>query len=266
MGRQVGLEMLLVLTLNAQAITFILHQRHHCQSSRLDAPSPSFRLSHYHNFITAEDLGIRLLKTTCWPQASELTTTMASFLSYIPVVNRLLGSGGPERVFDIAPPELHNIEANPDRRARCLKHLLKANHVNYSLMYNNLQFHNHNPHVLCSAYLLGASVEQLQTIYDKEIESLEPWTPSPCEVTEDDWPEYLGDARFQRAFVDFFEDQLVMGFAYDWKKLLEHYMFLDKNRLLYGLFGGCKRARAPVQDSTDVASSGTPPHPLGVCV
>lgn len=166
---------------------------------------------------------------------------MASFLSYVPVVNRFLGgSSGHEQIFDIAPLDLHNIEGNPDRRARCLKHLLKANHVNYSIIYHNLQFDNHNAHILCSAYLLGAKEEQLQTIYEKEVASLEPWTESPSEVTEDDWTEYLGDRRFQRAFVDFFEDRLVMNFAYDWKKVLEHYMFQHKHRLVYGLFGGRK--------------------------
>lgn len=168
---------------------------------------------------------------------------MASLLSYIPGVNRLVGSSGPERVFDIPPSDLHDIEVNPDRRARCLKHLLKANHVNYSIIYHNLQFDNHNGHILCSAYLLGANEEQLRAIYEKEIESLEPWTESPCEVTEEDWTEYLGDRRFQRAYVDFFEDQLVMGFSYDWKKLLEHYMFHGRNRLVYGLFGGRKYPR-----------------------
>ncbi|MBE3044456.1 questin oxidase family protein [Candidatus Bathyarchaeota archaeon] len=191
---------------------------------------------------------------------------MASFLSNIPVVGRFLGSGGRERVFDIAPTDLHNIEANPDRRARCLKHLLKANHVNYSIIYNNLQFDNHNAHILCSAYLLGASTDQLQAIYDKEIESLEPWTESPCEVTEDDWTEYLGDGNFQRAYVDFFEDQLVMDYSYDWKKLVEHYIFHDKNRLVYGLFGGRTCSRVPLQDSTDTACSGPPAYSPGVCV
>lgn len=191
---------------------------------------------------------------------------MASLLSYIPVVSRLVGSRGPERVFDIAPSEIHDIEVNPDRRARCLKHLLKANHVNYSIIYHNLQFDNHNGHILCSAYLLGGSEDQLRAIYEKEIESLEPWTESPCEVIEEDWPEYLGDRRFQRAYVDFFEDKLVMGFAYDWKKLLEHYMFHDKNRLVYGLFGGCKYTGNSMQNATNRGSSGTSADPYGVCI
>ncbi|SPN96777.1 uncharacterized protein DNG_00297 [Cephalotrichum gorgonifer] len=164
---------------------------------------------------------------------------MASFLSYVPVLNRFIaGSGSPEQVFDIPPPDVHDTETSPDRRARCLKHLLKANHATFAVIYHNLEFDNHNPHILSSAYLLGASEDQLRNIYEKEVEDLEPWAESPGEVGEDDWTEYLGDRRYQRAYVDYFEDQLVMRFSYDWKKLLEHYMFHDKHRLVYGLFGG----------------------------
>lgn len=165
---------------------------------------------------------------------------MASILSYIPLVNRLVGSSSSERIFGIPPPEQHDVEADTDKRLRCLKHLLKANHVNYAIIYNNLRFDNHNAHILCSAYLLGASDDQLRDIYDKEVQTLEPWTQSPCEIIEEDWTEYLGDRRYQRAYIDFFEDQVVHSFSYDWKKLLEHYMFHDKNRLVYGLFGGRK--------------------------
>ncbi|CAI4216381.1 unnamed protein product [Parascedosporium putredinis] len=164
---------------------------------------------------------------------------MSSFLSYIPVVNRLVSSHTPaDQVFDLSPPETHNIETNPDRRARRLKHLIKANHANYSILYHDLRFHNHNAYILTSAYLLGANEDQLRTLYEKQIGELEPWSESPCEITEDDWVEYLGDGTYQRAFVDFFEDQLVMRFSYDWKKLLENYMFQDKRPLISGLFGG----------------------------
>lgn len=166
---------------------------------------------------------------------------MSSFLSYIPVVNRLVSSHTPaDQVFDLSPPETHNIETNPDRRARRLKHLIKANHANYSILYHDLRFHNHNAYILTSAYLLGANEDQLRTLYEKQIGELEPWSESPCEIIEDDWVEYLGDGTYQRAFVDFFEDQLVMRFSYDWKKLLENYMFQDKRPLISGLFGGRK--------------------------
>ncbi|KAM5355952.1 hypothetical protein ACJ41O_002598 [Fusarium nematophilum] len=163
---------------------------------------------------------------------------MAGLLSQVPIVSRLLGLGPNRRAIDVPPVEVHHIETDPDRRARCLKHLLKANHANYSIVYHNLQFDNHNPHILSSAYLLGASVSQLNQIYDKQIVELEPWEPSPAEVGEDDWQELRGDKRYQRAYVDFFEDKLVMRFHYDWRQEMDHYLFAGDEPLFHGLIGG----------------------------
>lgn len=38
-------------------------------------------------------------------------------------------------------------ETSPEKRDRTLKHLLRANHHNYAVMFNRLRFHNHLPHV-----------------------------------------------------------------------------------------------------------------------
>jgi hypothetical protein len=43
--------------------------------------------------------------------------------------------------------------------------------------------------------------------------------------------------RYQRAFVDYFEDQLVAK-RYDWKSLLNEYMFEGKEPLINGLISG----------------------------
>jgi len=43
--------------------------------------------------------------------------------------------------------------------------------------------------------------------------------------------------RYQRAFVDFFEDQLVTR-RYDWKLLLEDYLYKGKEPLINGLVSG----------------------------
>ena len=163
---------------------------------------------------------------------------MASILSYVPLVNRLVGPRNEPKAIEIPPVEVHSVETNPDKRPRTLKHLLKANHVNHSIIYHNLQFDNHMPHALCSAYHLGAESHQLYHIYDEEAASLEPWKDSPSEVTEDDWRDYLGDKRYQRAFVDFFEDALAMTYAYNWKKVIEKYMLEGDEPLINGLIGG----------------------------
>ncbi|KAF5616687.1 cell cycle checkpoint [Fusarium sp. NRRL 52700] len=163
---------------------------------------------------------------------------MSGILAQVPVVNKLLGLNGNRQAINIPSVEIHHIETDPSKRARCLKHLLKANHANYSIVYNNLQYDNHNAHILSSAYLLGASVPQLNDIYDREIRELEAWVPSPAEIGEDDWQELRGDARYQRAFVDFFEDKLVMRFNYDWHQEMEHYLFTGDEPLINGLIGG----------------------------
>ncbi|KAI1816486.1 cell cycle checkpoint protein RAD17 [Poronia punctata] len=163
---------------------------------------------------------------------------MASLLSYLPVLNRLVGDGEDTRPIDIPPVEIHNVETAPEKRPRTLKHLLRANHVNHSILYNDLRFHNHMPHALCSAYLLGASESQLHNVYDAESKDLEPWKPSPAEVTQGDWREFLGDKRYQRAYVDFFEDSLAMRHGYDWKKVVEEYMFGGKEPLVNSLISG----------------------------
>ncbi|KAF1951860.1 hypothetical protein CC80DRAFT_552930 [Byssothecium circinans] len=133
--------------------------------------------------------------------------------------------------------EIHDVETAADKRPRTLKHLLQANHANHSIIYHNLRFHNHAPHILGSAYILGGTSEHLNDIYERESETLEPWRDSPGEISQDDWRDFLGRREYQRAFVDFFEDQLALK-KYDWKLLLEEYMFKGKEPLINGLVSG----------------------------
>ena len=64
-------------------------------------------------------------------------------------VPRFLG-GNPGTAIDIKSVEVHDVETRHEKRARTLKHLLKLNHANHSIVYHNLQFHNHMPHVPAS--------------------------------------------------------------------------------------------------------------------
>ncbi|OLN85360.1 Oxidoreductase AflY 2 [Colletotrichum chlorophyti] len=161
----------------------------------------------------------------------------SSLLSYVPIVNRFVSDDEKAQAIDIPPVKVHNIETDHEKRARSLKHLLRANHVNHSILYHNLEFHNHAPHILSSAYILGATDRQLQTIYETESKELEPWKESPAEVTEDDWRDLLGDRTYQRAYVDFFEDSLAYS-SYDWKKVVSKFMFEGKEPLIHSLASG----------------------------
>jgi cell cycle checkpoint protein len=163
---------------------------------------------------------------------------MSGLLSYVPVLNRLTGSNRRSTAINITSVEIHHVETCPDRRARCLKHLLKANHVNHAVIYHELQWDNHCPHLLSSAYLLGANELQLNALYTAEAKDLESWTPSPAEIIDNDWRDFRGDKTYQRAYLDYFEDKLVMEFAYDWKKVIAHFLFADPEPLFHGLIGG----------------------------
>ncbi|KJX93532.1 hypothetical protein TI39_contig4297g00012 [Zymoseptoria brevis] len=133
--------------------------------------------------------------------------------------------------------EVHDIEERPEKRARTLKHLLKANHINHSIIYNQLRFHNHTPHILGSAYILGADADELNHLYEAESKHLEPWVDSPGEISRDDWREFLGKKEYQRAFIDFFEDQLVRH-GYDWRSLLDEYLLSGDEPLINNLIAG----------------------------
>jgi hypothetical protein len=153
-------------------------------------------------------------------------------IAWLPSVNRvyryLTSSDWSAQSIDIESVPIHDVETAPEKRPRTLKHLLKANHINHSVLYHNLEYHNHLPHILGSAYILGANRDQLQKIYDHESRSLEGWKDSPAEITDADWREY----------VDFFEDELALKFDYDWKKVAEEYLFTGKQPLINGVISG----------------------------
>ncbi|TKA71499.1 hypothetical protein B0A55_06482, partial [Friedmanniomyces simplex] len=139
---------------------------------------------------------------------------------------------------------VHDIEERPEKRARTLKHLLKANHINHSVIYNELRFHNHTPHILGSAvcvsntmYIYGADSDELNHIYDAESRHLEPWRDSPGEIAKHDWRDNLGKREYQRAYIDFFEDQLVQH-GYDWQALLNEFLLQGKEPLINNLISG----------------------------
>ncbi|KAL9127805.1 MAG: hypothetical protein Q9217_003389 [Psora testacea] len=162
-------------------------------------------------------------------------SSFTSFSNPLSIPRFLQHSSG--STIDLTPVDVHVVEINPDKKPRTLKHLLKLNHANYAIVYHNLQFHNHAPHILGSAYLLGACSTHLDDIYDNESKELEPWADSPGEISTFDWRDYLGNPIYQRAYVDFFEDQLVLN-GYDWKKVLNLYLFDGKEPLVNNLVAG----------------------------
>lgn len=164
---------------------------------------------------------------------------MSSLLGYVPIVGRLIGSQA-QRI-DLPPATVYDIEALEDHSGRSLKHLIRANHSNYAPLYGtDFEHENNLSALLVAAYLMGANNVQLHALYDEHAKVLGPWEASPSEMIDDDWQDFYGDRRFQRAYVDFFEDALVMKFNYDWRKLLSVYLFEGPKPLISGLVGYCK--------------------------
>lgn len=50
-------------------------------------------------------------------------------------------------VVDLPPVPVHHIETATEKPARTLKHLIRLNHINNAVYFNNNLFHNHVVHV-----------------------------------------------------------------------------------------------------------------------
>ncbi|RVD82694.1 uncharacterized protein DFL_007110 [Arthrobotrys flagrans] len=145
------------------------------------------------------------------------------------------------------PADVVAADPSEDPRYRRFTHLLKLNHHDHSLFYHDLQYHNHLPYALASAYIFGASKEHLHDIYEVESKELEQWQDSPEEIDPDNWRAHLGDMRYQRAYLNFFEDEMEQR-GHDWKATLWHFLTdkqvddgaeeWDNHQLLYGLTEG----------------------------
>ncbi|OQE37328.1 hypothetical protein PENCOP_c010G02443 [Penicillium coprophilum] len=137
-----------------------------------------------------------------------------------------LFSSSPTQAIDLPPVDVHETEAAQDKPARALKHLLKLNHVENSL-FDRQNFPNQLMHLLSSSFLQGADADTLGRLYEKEVSNLVKWKESPAEITTLDWRGHLGCRGYDRAFVDFFEDEMV-NLNYDWKEVVAEYLFTGK--------------------------------------
>ncbi|OAA56608.1 hypothetical protein SPI_07615 [Niveomyces insectorum RCEF 264] len=217
-----------------------------------------------------------------------------SLLSQIPLVGRLIGgfhagagagaaSAVPAVRLDAVP--VHEIETSPEKRPRTLKHLLRANHANHALLalseggdgHENemetdadadIETEKHdrpNPltPALGAAYLLGASPDLLNHLYDTLARGCAPWAPSPAELADADWRECWGDARFQRAYVDFFEDVLAAHrTAFDWKQVVATYLWGEGEVEADDRAGGRPVASSSASSSPSPSPSPSPAPPL----
>lgn len=57
------------------------------------------------------------------------------------------GFSNERKPVDLPSVKIHDLETASDQATKRLQSLLKLNHTNHSIIYHNLQFHNHAPHV-----------------------------------------------------------------------------------------------------------------------
>lgn len=161
----------------------------------------------------------------------------------LPSLSSLFRPSPPSSTTTKLPPNRPiTIETSRDKLARTLKHLIKANHSNHSILYSHDRYHNHLPHALGAAYLFSpahSTSEGLHAIYEAEKVELEEWRDSPAEIARAGWRGHLGNTEYQRAYVDFFEDELART-GYDWKRLVVDYLLDEEGGppLINGVLGG----------------------------
>ena len=109
--------------------------------------------------------------------------------------------------------------------------------------------------LLSSAWVQGADADELHRLYESECLVMEPWVDSPGEISLDDWRDFLGrreyvfffffpssfwkcgllmGGRYQRAFVNYFEDELVRH-GYNWKEVITEYLYSGEQPLFNSL-------------------------------
>ncbi|KAK9860788.1 hypothetical protein MYU51_006055 [Penicillium brevicompactum] len=132
-------------------------------------------------------------------------------------------SSSPRQAIKLPPAKVHETETAHQKPARALKHLLKLDHVENGL-FDRRQLPSQMSHLLSSSFLQGADANDLGRIYESQMSEVVKWKDSPAELTTLDWHSHLGCREFDRAFVDFFEDELTR-LDYDWKQVVNEYLF-----------------------------------------
>ncbi|KAF8259247.1 hypothetical protein EI94DRAFT_1616695 [Lactarius quietus] len=93
--------------------------------------------------------------------------------------------------------------------AQALLSVLKHNYQTHHNFFNDKGFHNHATHHALAIYSLGASPEITEDAYKTAHDYLLPAIQSPGLITENNFVEHLGDARYYSAYLAFFSEYLL---------------------------------------------------------
>ncbi|KAL3441845.1 hypothetical protein BJX65DRAFT_321979 [Aspergillus insuetus] len=128
-----------------------------------------------------------------------------------------------------------------DERADALRRLLDKGHTSVApLREPKLILHSHLPHLLGSAYFLGASAQQVEELYEHEITMLREIDDTfimGSALSTSNWTQFLGQKPYTVAYVQYFDRELERNNG-DWKTLLREYLFPGPEPLINGFCGG----------------------------
>ncbi|KAF7585245.1 hypothetical protein BBP40_011596, partial [Aspergillus hancockii] len=141
---------------------------------------------------------------------------------------------------DLAPLPTFYLTSLPDERSKTLLSLLQQNHQDYAVLFEpKLLFHNHMPHMLGTAYLLGFPQDKLIKAYQNEAQHLKKLDSGLIRtgVTRNNWRDFFGKKKYTAAYMDFF-DQEISNHQGDWKSVVTEYLFRTPQPLIHGFVGG----------------------------
>ncbi|ESK87935.1 hypothetical protein Moror_10886 [Moniliophthora roreri MCA 2997] len=138
------------------------------------------------------------------------------------------------KFFDLWPaPSPPPFPTSPSRLAgstpeatQKLRELLKLNHDNWHIFYDDVGRHDHMTHHLLALWSLGADAQILQAGYDLHVELQRPLGGEQAEgITQENFLDHLGDRTYYKAYMDFFTDVVHEKGAVS---ALEEYVFTTK--------------------------------------
>ncbi|KUL87741.1 hypothetical protein ZTR_05876 [Talaromyces verruculosus] len=147
----------------------------------------------------------------------------------------------PSGLKDLKPVPVYDVEKFPDERTQKLRSLLQRGHVTVAPLRDpKLILHSHLPHLLGSAFALGAGNDQLTETYENEIAQLVPIARGFNRgeaISKKNWRDFLARKEYTVAYQDFF-DREIKEKQGDWGKVLEEYLYSGSEPLVNGCTGG----------------------------
>ncbi|KAK4157693.1 hypothetical protein C8A00DRAFT_29378 [Chaetomidium leptoderma] len=132
--------------------------------------------------------------------------------------------------------------------------LLAKTHVQHALVQPGGRY-NEIPSALATLLFLDEEPCRFQATYDSMKGEMAPWGPSPRSIADEEAKsQFLGDDRFQRAFMTYFSMENGR-FAGNSKALAISHLFSGDTPLIYGLFSGIGRPLTLLSDGIELRTA-----------